>query len=1216
MFTAAGRISLSFKQFIKRNFFPILLVTITLIICARNYTPGTFLTGWDTLHPEFNYRIYWARILGGVWQEHQSLGGVASQAHASEIPRIIILMLFNILFPMSFIRYAYAFLMLILGPLGLYVFLKHIFLKNMPIRQAEIGALAGGLLYVLNLGTLQHFYVPLEMFLTHFGFLGWVFYFAVRLVETPNKKTLFLYSLVTFLTSSQAHTPTLFYAFLLTFMGFLGTFGIMKIIETHKIDYLMRGIGVFLLTLVLNFYWLLPGLYFAINHGREIQASKIHQLFSEEAFLQNKEFGNVRDIIVIKNFLFNWGEHVGEGQFGDLLNEWNSYHAGSYALQLGYVFFALIVLGVFFSSVRSPLYSVAVFAVFIISIFFLFNVNPPFGFIFIFLQNHIPLFKEAFRFPFTKFSITLMFSYAVFFGAFVGYFTSFMEWVLRKDGLVFLWRVLTVLLVVGSLVYFMWPAFQGYLISPSMRVKIPDRYFEMFKYFDGQSKYGRVMNLPIHSFWGWVYYNWDPKTQLGYQGAGFLWFGIKQPLINREFDRWNLENEQPYRDVSWSVYSMDPSQFELALNKYQIRWIIVDKSVIAVGQDAKVLFTQETQDLLQKINGLVLAKDFGEGLLVYEYFPKKEFVSDEIVDSYYLSGHSTYKEYGDPVYEQKGTYVNSGDSPAPFLGITNDFEGVNPKYIESKDGYLLLTNNRFGFTALHPDGFKDSSAQFEVFAKLNEDQSVNLSFKPTFKSAFEKTVVIPSGLGKTLLVKGGETVLPISVDSLNTQSEARLGVVGFLKLGVQDILVFKDDKLKEQPVYYDGSVLEPCGTPGKDASFSVDRMNTGFVLTASNVNACLTMPVSKFASDSGVGDRLLVVRSEISKDISAGSVCILDSKSGLCANSKLNPSTSYLYTKSGNMDAYFLRFFVRALSSGGGDSSVEYDNSGVSILEPSATFTVDFTDFRNQSVVFGDGIRLYKSFDDGGEVATLLNNPRYCNGSTEKITTEAFSNTNGTYSYISTSGLSVCDSFFFPNKSHSFGYILEVKSRNINGVPLRICLTNEFSKRCDIYTSLGFNKDLTTEYFIVPPFDSSFGYTLNVSNLEFGSDISVNELSYVALVPFPFKYIRSLESDIPKQNLQPLFVHNQAYESGWVVLCGWGICPVSHVKVNNWANGWMFPGGIDPSLVTPFFWPEVLEWLGLVINMAFFGILGFRLIWRPKPPKPENSGSTSYRAWS
>jgi hypothetical protein len=36
-----------------------------------------------------------------------------------------------------------------------------------------------------------------------------------------------------------------------------------------------------------------------------------------------------------------------------------------------------------------------------------------------------------------------------------------------------------------------------------------------------------------------------------------LWFGIKQPLLNREFDRWNLINEQYYQEMSLAIYSED-----------------------------------------------------------------------------------------------------------------------------------------------------------------------------------------------------------------------------------------------------------------------------------------------------------------------------------------------------------------------------------------------------------------------------------------------------------------------------------------------------------------------------------------------------------------------------------------------------------------------------------------------------------------------------------
>src|SRR3972149_2318830 len=109
--------------------FPILIIFITGLISALNYTPGTFLTGWDTLHPEFNFGMSFSNILFGVFRTDQGLGAVAAHAHMAELPRIILLWLFSFVFPLSFLRYSIVFLAFILGPLGVYFFTKHI-LKN------------------------------------------------------------------------------------------------------------------------------------------------------------------------------------------------------------------------------------------------------------------------------------------------------------------------------------------------------------------------------------------------------------------------------------------------------------------------------------------------------------------------------------------------------------------------------------------------------------------------------------------------------------------------------------------------------------------------------------------------------------------------------------------------------------------------------------------------------------------------------------------------------------------------------------------------------------------------------------------------------------------------------------------------------------------------------------------------------------------------------
>ena len=204
------------------------------------------------------------------------------------------------------------------------------------------------------------------------------------------------------------------------------------------------------------------------------------------------------------------------------------------------------------------------------------------------------------------------------------------------------------------------------------------------------------------------------------------------------------------------------------------------------------------------------------------------------------------------------------------------------------------------------------------------------------------------------------------------------------------------------------------------------------------------------------------------------------------------------------------------------------------------------------------------------------------------------------------------------------GAVLEVRSRNLQGMPLRVCLTNEYSKRCDVYVSLAQasrpdmsdnvkdvqnsqNKSaeagksagqsslqFVTQYFLVPPMGEGGGYTINFSNLTFGDSVSVNDLEYLALTPFPYDFIKSLHKELDEGKPGSLVVYNQAFERGFVAFCGLLPCPAEHVVVNNWANGWVFEssagGVVGDGSVAVVFLPQLLEYFG-------FGALGCWFLW-------------------
>ena len=519
----------------------IYLFVITLILCLTNYKPDTFLSGWDTLHPEFNFGEYFKRSFFSVWQEHQGLGAVASQSHAGELPRLFIYYLSSLVLPDSLLRWGYFFLCLILGPIGVFFLLKYI------TGKAWVGFCAG-LVYLLNLGTLQHFYLPLEMFATHFATLPYLFLFGLKFLDWGKIKDLIIFSIFTLLSTPASHTPTLFYVYFLSLFIFLIT----NIIIDRK--RLLRAILILIATLMINSFWLLPNIYFVLNHGKDVVESKIHTQLFNRAFYTSKEFATIADASLIRGFLFDWGKFdFDQHNFVDLFEEWKRHLANPFVKILGYLTFVMVILGIIASFVKKNIAGFAFLPIFILAFF---AIAQDFDFL-----SSIDVIRESLRFHFTKFSILLMFVFSIFFGLALNFIKP-KKWV----------PVIVSSTVAVSLIFYMLPAFTGNLINKGEKVKFPKEYSLAFDYLNSKEKV-RIANFPIHTFWGWGYYKWD------YEGAGFTWFGLKSPILDREFDRWFPYNENYYWEVSYALYSQNLNLLEHVLEKYQVGYLWIDESI-------------------------------------------------------------------------------------------------------------------------------------------------------------------------------------------------------------------------------------------------------------------------------------------------------------------------------------------------------------------------------------------------------------------------------------------------------------------------------------------------------------------------------------------------------------------------------------------------------------------------------------------------------------
>jgi hypothetical protein len=621
-------------------YYPLVLIIISAFLCFKNYTPGTNLIGWDSLHPEFNFPVAFGRAWEGVWRAEQGVGAIAAHSHMADLPRIILLWLESFVLPASLLRYSYIFLCLIVGPLGVYFFLKYVFQKEKESVWIYPAAFLGALFYLLNLGTLQNFYVPFEMFPAAFAFLPWLFFSGLKYLRVGKKLDLIFWAVVVILSSPMAYAATLWYA---TFAGLFIFFAFYSLISSSKGEKLGRLWNLGIIAILLNSYWILPSIYSIINQSGVISNAATNRLFSPEAFLRNAAYGDIKDVLLSKNFLFGWRNFdFAGGKFVDLLGEWSKYLANPLVLEVGYALAGVAVLGLIFGIIKREKVSLAMIPALFFVLFFLLNINPPLGNIYAYLYNHFGIFAEGLRMPFTKFSILYEFIASFYFGYF-----AFVILTVRPRFLIFI-KLIFVGVTFAGLIYFMLPGFNGQLIGGNVEKAFPPEYQQMFNWFNSNA-YGRIALMPINSKYGWEYRSW------GYEGSGFLTFGISDPILYRDFDRWSAGNEDFYTQASFALYSGNVQDFIGTLKKYQVKYVLLDESIINPGGTPDILKIPELKSIFAG-NGIRETANFGF-LTIYE----TGFGGEEVSVPPEFTGKSSDFSYSpvDPEFAN-GDYINSG----------------------------------------------------------------------------------------------------------------------------------------------------------------------------------------------------------------------------------------------------------------------------------------------------------------------------------------------------------------------------------------------------------------------------------------------------------------------------------------------------------------------------------------------------------------------------
>lgn len=962
-----------------------MLVLITVFICFLNYTPGTFLTGWDTLHPEFNFDLNFKRLFFGVWHSEQGLGAIPAHAQMSDLPRVLILYLFHFILPLNFLRYSYIFLCFIIGPLGIYFLIKSIFQKH---HHFEIIAFISALLYIFNLSTVQQFYVPFEMFPTQWAFLPWIIFFSLKYLQHSKTFYLISFSLFTIFATPQSYAPQLWYAFFVIYSLFLILYSLLN--KNH----FKKSLKLIIFTLFLNAFWLIPNIFYIITSNSSPQINRDNRLYSQEFLLKNRQNGDIADVAIIKGFYFDWSVfNLDRSTFGNLMPNWNQHLSNPFICAIGYFVFIISLFGLIMAFIKRDKLFISLSPFFIVPFGLLGNKIPIFSQVFDFLIQNSTI-RESFRFIFTKLSILLLFGFILFFSYSINLIFEKLKSLKKK----------TYFSIFISILFFIYgfPIFQGQLISKKVRLNFPNDYFQMWQFMSTKED-GRILSLPLNQSSGWQYYNW------GYQGSGFLWFNLKQDLLDRDSDRWNTKNEQSYKEFFNSLYGQRYQQFSKTLDKYKIKYIIWDQNIISPSaknndqvtfknEITDILFQLENQNLIKKIN------QFGS-LSIYENLKYIDGIEIKNINNFVYPSYQW--GYFDPANLQNYITDNTNGIYFPFRDILDKNQKIDQNKIKI-----------------------ENTSQNEWQITLNTNNNV---FETTKINTIESSIPAAAYLireNNKLFIRF-KFPLPVEIlKSIKTDFEIPLDSINF--------------KIN-------------------NSYFPVNNTNEIKYLGLINIYA--------------------------------------------------------------NSDNYL------------NDVLIDFNFNS---LEP---IDLDKITFNSTSFDVAEQ-RHFKDKDSSNNYTVKLS-----------------------------------------KLPHSFGYIIGIKNKYFSGIPLRVCLKNNYSFLCSIEDELNKNKNVSWDYFLVPTTGNDFGYELSITNLSYGGLTSESVFNQISIIPIPFNFLSQIKSKSTDIQEKKYLIFNQSYHQFWKAFYFDNKKPVflkNHVLANNWANAWELPAGKTPKIHIVF-WPQIFEFIGFAL---------------------------------
>jgi len=561
---------------LKREWGLLIVVIILTHISLVSIRPNFYLAGWDNFSASLAPSLNLKRTVTATWREYRGLG-VPSDSEVADTFRQLFFILMPRFLNQRLLEQIYLLLCLNVGVLAMFYSGKKITKligREFSSHQTQLAGLIAAFFYLFNLNTLSTFYLPMLMYVSRFPLFPLVILFWLHFLETPKVtgRLVFLFLLGNLFFSAAYVTATVF----VTLVIMLG------LIILANFTKLKRNLVLAAVFLLINCFWLLPFANYTLEkssliprastfiEANEIQLNRLPDSFSWEKILTFYPiFFYTRTTDIMRTTWQTLHPLV-------LEMDRNPWLSRSLLLLPGLAFLGMVL--IFFKLRKTRLFWLPVLA--LITLILLRQEYPPFGFIYNYLGNKIPLYKIVFRFGGEKFNPLLLIACSLS----AALFTAFC---CQQTGKKKILRLAKLLFILPLLVVYFYPfryCFQRNLVSPLVYTQIPEAYFEIAETINQDPEYGRVLHLPENLNSYWKPYSW------GYVGSTFLGFMLDKPLIEKTFLPASLENDHFINALFESVANAQSISNESALEensrllfkllaKTQVKYIIWDESI-------------------------------------------------------------------------------------------------------------------------------------------------------------------------------------------------------------------------------------------------------------------------------------------------------------------------------------------------------------------------------------------------------------------------------------------------------------------------------------------------------------------------------------------------------------------------------------------------------------------------------------------------------------